>query len=246
MMNISKIKINLFTYLFIILFIFSGFKKDLIILIFVFIIHEFGHLFFIKLFNVEILSIEIYPFGGMIKTNNFINYPIYKNILISSGGLLFQIILYFINLFFLKNEIVSFYNNLIFITNLIPVVPLDGSKIAYFIFLKFFSYYKSLIISYFSSTIILVLLILYKYNNIALIMYSFCFLVEGFKNISYLFHRFLLERYLFDFNFKKNKYYKNTNLKNLAINKYGFFLEKTWKTEKEILSKKFDNCSYIW
>ena len=209
MMNISKIKINLFTYLFIILFIFSGFKKDLIILIFVFIIHEFGHLFFIKFFNIEILSVEIYPFGGMIKTNNFINYPIYKNILISSGGLLFQIILYFINLFFLKNEIISFYNNLIFITNLIPVVPLDGSKIAYFIFLKFFSYYKSLI-------------------------------------ISYLFHRFLLERYLFDFNFKKNKYYKNTNLKNLAINKYGFFLEKTWKTEKEILSKKFDNCSYIW
>ena len=245
MTSINKIKINVLTYLFIILFLFSGFKSILLPIILIFVVHEMGHIFFCFLFKVEIIKIEIYPFGGIIKLNNLINYSPIKSLFVSLGGLLFQLILYVLNIFIIKNDIISTYNLKILLLNVMPIIPLDGSKILQVMLSFFFSFYKSLFFSYLISLILLVYLIIYTYNP-ALIIFLIGFLIKEICNFSYLFNRFLLERYLYDFKFKKYKYLKKCNLKKLCVNRYCFFFEKSWKSEKEILSKKFDNCSYIW
>lgn len=234
MMSIFKVKVNYLTYIYVLLFLFSGYKKNLTYIFIVFIVHEFGHLFFCKLFNIKIQSIEIYPFGGIIKIDNLINFSILKKFLISSGGLIFQLLLLFI-----QNNTLFYYNKLIFCLNILPILPLDGSKVLQNILFNFFSYYKSVLISYIASVITLIIIIFYS-NNYFLLIFSLSFLIKDIYNFSFIFNKFLLERYMYDFHFKKSKYYKHVNLKKLQINKLGYFYEYTWKNEKYFLSKIFD------
>lgn len=239
-----KIKINCLTYIFIALFIYSGFKNDILIAIFVLLIHELGHVFFCKLYKVKILCIEIYPFGGIIKLHKLINYPIIKDLFIASGGILFQMILCIVNYFFIKNPIITFYNSLIMSLNLIPVIPLDGSKVLQIVISSFMSYYSSLIISYIISLVSLLIIIVFYlfFNkfNIVLIMFSLFFLCKEIRKILYVFNKFLLERYLYNFSFKKSKKYKRCSLKKLQINRLGYFYVGEWKSEQYFLRKKFD------
>ena len=250
MMNISKLKINYLTYLFIIMFLFSGFKNNLILLFIVFLFHEMGHLFFIWIFKINIISMEILPFGGVIKLDNLINYPLTKRFLVASGGIIFQLLLLLLNAFIIKSNLIEKYNLMFLFINIVPVIPLDGNKLFQILLSNYVSYYISLISSYVVSIISILFIVIgcYLKNSInyGLILILILFLIKELREFSYIFNRFLLERYLYDFKFKKRKYYRNCNLKNLHINKYGFFFENTWKNEKELLSKKFDNCSYFW
>ena len=94
MMNIiKKIKINYYTYLFILLCFLCGYMKNIFIIFSICLIHELGHTFFIKLFGYKIVSIELLPFGGYTKIDKMINTSINKDIIISLGGILFQFIL---------------------------------------------------------------------------------------------------------------------------------------------------------
>ena len=233
-MNTLKIKINYLTYLVIVLFLFSGFKNNLKYILLVFTVHELGHIFFCKLFKVEIISVEVYPFGGVIKLNNFINSSLIMQFLISSGGLIFQLFL-----FFIKNPFINSYNMYFLLINIIPVIPLDGSKILLNTLCCFFSYYKSLIITNFISIFSLIIVIFFT-RNITFFIFSLVFIIRDLRNFLYYFNKFLLERYLYDFNYKKSKNYKKLDLKKLKIGKLGYFYENKWKSEKYFLAKKFD------
>ena len=250
MMNIFKVRISIITYLVIILFLFSGFKNDLFILFIIFIVHELGHLFFINLFKVKLLSLEIYPFGGVIKIDSLINFSLIKQFFIAAGGLIFQLILYFVNDLIIKSNLINYYNSMFFVLNILPIIPFDGSKIFEIILSNFISYYLSLILNLLFNLVSLLVLVYYFYIsksfNIVLLTISIIFFVKYISVINYKYNRFLLERYLYNFHFKKYKFYKKINLKKLLINKEGYFLENYWINEKEILHKKFDNCSYIW
>ena len=75
MMNIfKKIKINNYTYFFIIICLLCGYIKNISIIFFICLFHEFGHIIFIKLFHYEINTIEILPFGGYTNINKKFNY----------------------------------------------------------------------------------------------------------------------------------------------------------------------------
>ena len=84
MMNlIRKVRINNFTYLFLCLCFLCGYIKNICIIFFICIVHEFGHVIFIKLFKYEITCIELFPFGGFTTINKRINTSINKDIIIS-------------------------------------------------------------------------------------------------------------------------------------------------------------------
>ena len=243
-MNIKKIKINLSTYVLIFLLLFSGYKKYLLYLLIVIIVHELGHVFFIKLFNLKILNIEIYPFGGIIRINKNINYPPIKELLISSGGIIFQLLLFFVN-----NDVLYNLNIRFIFINLIPLVPLDGSKILYTLITYKFSFYYSYII-YIILNIIFLLLYIYisvLNDNLNLMLLSVVIIsiykeIKGFKK---LINKFYLERYLNKNILKKKKYYKKNNIKLLSREKEGFFFINYWENEEKILSKKFDIRTYF-
>ena len=127
-----------YTYIIIALgFIFTGYFSNLIIFTSIIIIHELGHYIIAKINNFNVEKIIIYPYGGLVKMNNLINTNINKELIVAISGIIFQTIYYILILFLYNKGIIREYifnlftmhhiNILIF--NILPIHPLDGSKI---------------------------------------------------------------------------------------------------------------------
>jgi len=246
----NTLVVNPLTLLVVIFYLFSGYKKDLVSLLLVFLIHELGHIFFISLFRLKILKIEIYPFGGIIKIYNKLNYSVIKNILISSGGIIFQLILEIINIYLIKNNKIHFYNHLLLLINLLPISPLDGNKIVMYALMYVIPYVYSIIFSRVISIIALVIYLFishyYRSLNIMLTTIMIINIYRDIKSIKGYKKKFLLERYLNDFSYLKIKKYKKINLNLIHLNRYTIFGTKNMQSEREILGKMFDKQAYFW
>lgn len=250
MTNIRKIKINISTYVFILLFFYSGFKKELFSILTVFIIHEFGHIFFCYLFKTKIISINVFPYGGIIKLKKLLNSPSYVDFFIASGGLLFQVILEALNIFFIKNDILSYYNRSFALINLLPIIPFDGYKIFNALLTRIIPYFYSLVISIVISVlgfgIVLSYQIIYSRFNLIFFIFVFIHIFYEIKDFVFVINQFYLERLLYNFNFRKTKYYRSLNIKLLMKGVHCFFFNKVYISERTLLAKKFDNSSYFW
>ncbi|MBR1385210.1 MAG: site-2 protease family protein [Bacilli bacterium] len=208
------------------------------------IFHEFGHFLAALLFKYKIDKIYIYPLGGIIKFNDYINRKVYQELLVTITGPLFQIIL---SLFLVRfdKDIVIFSNLLLFF-NLLPIVPLDGSKILSCFLNLIIPYKKSLTLCIYLSFIFLLFSFFYSYFN----YYSFIIIISLFlllfkifdelKLINYSFDKFLLERYLYQFKFRKTKVIRN--IKDMYKYRNNLFIvNNKIYNEKEILVKYFSN-----
>lgn len=214
MKNILKmIKISNYTYLFILLCFLCGYIKNILIIFSICLIHELGHIIFIKLFKYKIIYIELLPFGGYTKIDKIINTSINKDVLISFGGIIFQILLYlFIYIFKNNINIITYtmiikYNLIIIIFNLIPIHPLDGNNILHLLLEKYISYNLSYKINGIVSIILLIVFIFINYvyhiDNYFIISILIYKTINYYKYYKYLKNRFFLERILYDIDYKK-------------------------------------------
>lgn len=215
----------------------TGYIKFFLFFTFLILFHEIGHIFAGMICKWKIKEVIIMPFGGLTIFNNKINHSLKEELFVSLSGPIFQLIIGF----FIKNNILLNIHYSLLLFNLIPIYPLDGSKVVTVLFNTFLSFYSSLkLIIYLSY--IMILLVILKYNNILLYLIMLLILykvVLEHKNIKEIFNKFLLERYLSNFNYKKTK--KITKLKQMSLNKKHLFrIKNTWLTEKEILKKIFD------
>ncbi len=210
---LNKIQISYLTYIFILICLFCGFIKNILIIFFICLFHELGHIFFIKIFKYQIIKIEILPFGGYTEIHKRINSNITKDLIISLGGILFQVIL-FIFLFILKDyfNIITYnlfikYNMFILFFNLIPIIPLDGNKLLTSFMELFLPFHHSYYLSIFFSLIFLTIFVYmnYKYNFDNYFICSFLLykIILCVKNYKYVFKRFLLERSLYKLEYAK-------------------------------------------
>jgi len=250
MKYISKFKINNYTYVFFLICALCGYIKNISIIFFICFIHELGHIFFIKLFKYKIIKIEFYPFGGFTKLEKKINTSINKDLVIAFGGIFFQIVFILI-LFLLKNKInfITYnlfvnYNLILILFNMIPIIPLDGNNIIHLLLEKFFSYYMSYYINFIISIICLVLFLMINYiyhlDNYFIISFLFYKSVEYIKNFKYLKHRFLIERYLYDFEYRKIDN-DTKNIKHLRRNVFHYFKENNkYISEKNIIKRNLN------
>lgn len=231
---LNKIKINNYTYLFFIICALCGYIKNITIIFSICIIHELGHVFFIKLFKYKVVSVEILPFGGFTTIDKRINTSINKDILIAFGGIFFQLILLLI-IYILKNcfnfityNLIFNYSLILILFNLIPMIPLDGNNIIHLILEKFFSYHLSYYLNFFVSIICLLMffIINYVYNldNYFIISFLIYKVIMYFKNYKFNRNRFLLERYLYDFDYNKIDN-KTKNINDLKKNVLHYFKE---------------------
>lgn len=229
-MKNTLIKIDNTTYFIILISLLSGFIKQTIIIYLIIIIHELGHVFFIKLYKIKIKQIIIYPYGGITLMDNLINSNLKHNIIISMGGILFQLILFIfisiINLDTYTYNIFNYYNKFIILFNLLPMIPLDGSKLINYILNYFYSYHYSYIISGVISLlyliIISIIIIDIKINNLYIIFFLLYQFYLYIKNYKYMFNKFLLERYLYQLNYYKiNNHPKS--IKDLKIGVLSYF-----------------------
>ena len=91
MKNIFKIDNSV--YVLMLLGLLSGYIKNIFIVLVIVLIHELGHVFFFYMFNYKVDSVVIYPFGGVSKVNKRVHERIYKDVIVSLGGIMFQVLL---------------------------------------------------------------------------------------------------------------------------------------------------------
>lgn len=235
-----KIKFNEFTLFFLISALLCGYIKNTLIILFIVLTHELGHILMAKFLGYAIISVEIFPFGGYTKIDKPLNTPTRHDLLIAIAGVLMQLlIILLVKGNMINDPLVLKYNMSILLFNLLPIIPLDGSKIV-FEFLNFFvSYKKALqgytIISFISIVIYLFFNYHYMLNNYLIII---LFIYKTFKiiqNSTLIHHKFILERLLYDL-----KYAKVKN-QNMPINKYQKDVKYYYYLDHQLI----DQASYL-
>lgn len=219
-----------YTYLLMALgFVLTGYYSNLIVFTSLILIHELGHYSMAKFLNFNPSKIIIYPYGGITKLNDLINKNINKELLIAVSGVFVQLLYFYFIIFLYRQGYVreytinlfNEYNKQIILFNLLPIYPLDGSKIVNLLLAKIFNYDMSNKLTIVISVITMVFIIILdiyscNYSNIMIITVLVSYLYKFYKKLRYLYNKFLLERYLYNIKYDKvsiigsrHKLYKN-------------------------------------
>ena len=232
---LRKWQISSYTYFYFLVAFLCGYFRQTITIFIIIIVHELGHLFWIRYFAYEVVKVKIYPFGGLTTINKPINSPLWDDVLISLGGVMAQLILFLIWPFS------RFYNLAIMFFNLLPIYPLDGYRLLETLLGYKYPYVKTLkyatIISFVS-----MILFLFKqsYNLIGpFLIVEFILLI---KSKHYLQEKFFLERYLYNFPYHKIESHQLINKNLLKRNTLHFFwYQQNYLHEKKVLKNYYNN-----
>ena len=233
----------------------TGHFSNLIVFTSLIIIHKLGHVMASLAFKYKIDKIIIYPYGGLTKVDKKINTNINNDIVVAITGLLFQTLYFLVVLFLYKNNIIRdyiynlfyLYHKSMLIFNLFPIIPLDGSKLINLILSKYFSFNiankLTIIISFISIILFLFCNIFDKnYSMIMVIGILLNNIYKFYKELSYIYNRFLLERYLYNFNYSKYKVVDNKD--KMYKNKMHYFRKKSKIIEEKEYLKSFFQKKY--
>lgn len=241
-----------YTYLIIALgFILTGYFHNLIVFTSIIIIHELGHYIIAKIQQFKVEKIIIYPYGGLVKMNNLLNTNINKELTVAISGIIFQIIYYLFILILYNQGIIreyifnlfTTYNKSILIFNILPIHPLDGSKILNLLLTKIIPYNIANKLNIVISLITLIIIIkinYYNFNYTLILTLGIIIdnLIKYYKQLKYIFNKFLLERYIYKIYYKNTK--KINNINQMYKEKYHILKDKDrYITEKQALSNKF-------
>jgi len=232
-------------------FILTGYFHNLIIFTSIILIHELGHYIVAKTNKLKVEKIVIYPYGGLVKMNNLINTNINKELFVAISGILFQTIYYLVIVFLHNQGIVreyifnlfNTYNISILLFNILPIHPLDGSKILNLLLSKIIPFNLANKLNIIISIITLIIMIYinyydFNYTTILILGVILDNIIKYQKQLKYIFNKFLLERYIYKISHNKTK--KINKINNMYKEKYHILKENnTYITEKQALSHKF-------
>lgn len=237
MKSLSSIKFHPFFFIVVIITTITGHFKDILIITSNILTHELGHVITGYLLSWKIEKIVILPFGGVTIFKEDINRCLLDEFLILISGPLLQFIVFY----YFKNELVFNYNYAILLFNLLPIYPLDGSKLINIVLNKVFSFRKSLKLTLILSLISLVIFLSYNFNLITFIILLFPLMetIKTIRNVNYIFSKFLLERYQKKYHFKKVKIIKKMSEMKRDYEHIIIIDKKPYK-EIEFLTKMFD------
>lgn len=232
-------------------YVLCGYYINLIVFTTLIIVHEFGHYITARLLSFKVDKIVIYPFGGITKINDMINKDINSELLVVTSGVIYQF-LFFLIICYLNNkgiirnytmDIYRDYNSQIIFFNLLPIYPLDGSKIFNLLLSKWFNYNSSNKLTILISIICMVIFVLlntyvHNYSYFMIVSILFVYNYKYFGQIKYLYNRFLLERYLYNIKYSKTKIIDNPT--KMYKNKMHIFkMNNKYIYEKKYLSKYY-------
>ena len=236
-------KINYSFYLLFLFIMFSPKQYIVFKLLFCVMIHELGHIIPILLFKYKMKKLEVSIFGFFMELDKC-KKMFYKDIIIYFGGIIFNVLCFLI----FKDIDIKNISLLLTIVNIIPIYPLDGYNIFNTILCRFIPYYISLIISKILSVIVLVLISIFMiiekidlfiYINL---VYLICLNIYVIFNIKNIYHTFLLDRYLYNYTYKKKniKFRLNFQYYFYKYNTIFVFLNEKYIPETELLRILFE------
>ncbi|MBE6184150.1 stage IV sporulation protein FB [Bacillus ginsengihumi] len=184
--------------------------QELLILFSIIFIHEMGHGIMAHFFSWRIKKILLLPFGGVAEMDEHGNRPFKEELLVVLAGPLqhvwiacLAVLLYHGHLIEVDQyEMMMGWNMMILLFNLLPIWPLDGGKLINLLFSRKYPFLNAFRMTIVSSIVFLIVfhcisLILTPFNiNIwAIVLYLYVALWKEWKQLYYVFMRFLLERY---------------------------------------------------
>lgn len=216
-----KIRINNSTYICLLLSFLAGYFEYVYLFLLIILIHECGHMLFSKIINFKFESIVLYPFGGLTIYNEDLNVSTNKELFVLIGGITFQILFLIFTYILYSNSYITLHtftiikkiNILLISFNFMPVLPLDGGKLINIILDKIFSYKLSNTISIIMSILFICIFILKNKTFLGIILTLFLIknIIIEITNLKYKYNKFLLERYINNYNFKKTIIIKDVN-----------------------------------
>ncbi len=238
--SLFKVKIHLFFYVFMFFSLITGNFWNYITITSIIIVHEMGHILSGLFFSWKIDRVIILPFGGLTIFNTLINTSLFEQFIVALMGPLFQVLYFlFLNYFFHFDNFIVFFNFALLLFNLLPIYPMDGSKILYVILCLLFPFkYSHILFLIVSFICILVLFFYFKFNLILYLILFFLVVktISEFINHKRVFNRFLLERYIYNLEFKRVKVVS-------GVDRMYLWCRHVFKksvTEREYLLKMFD------
>lgn len=159
-----KIKIHYSLIIFIILSLFLGQLKYVLIFLTIVLLHEGGHIFALLLFKGELQKITLTVVGGIIDVNDY-KLNNLQNLIVSLSGITINVLIILI----IKNiyidsaikEVILSYNKLMIAFNLLPIYPLDGFRIIEVFLNMVFDYEYAQDLSTIVSSFFLILICMY-------------------------------------------------------------------------------------
>lgn len=240
-----NIKLHPLTYIFLLISFLSGYFEYIYLLLIIILVHEIGHCIFSMIINIEVKEIVIYPFGGITILNAPLNIKIYKELISLIGGIIFQLLFYYLIYKLYINNFITYHifniidkiNYKLILFNFMPCLPLDGGKLLNLLTDILFDYKTSYKITIFISYIMSIIFAIINHSVFDIIL--FLFLIKSIyyeqSNIEIKYNSFIFERYKTKYNFSKIKYIKNIN--KLKRDYYHII---NGKSEEKIINEVFD------
>jgi len=218
-----RIKINISFILFLFISTYLGFWQNALVIFFSVLLHELGHIIIAKFFNIQVLEIQLYPFGGIAYTENISKYGGRIELFVALGGpfisMLIAIAFYFFGKHLSLSSTIIKYNTALFLFNLVPALPLDGGSIVRNLLLSKHSYKCATKFMTRSGKILSILILLYNISLILNGQITISYMTVAFfiflgalreeKNCSYI--------YLLNRNNKKVKRLHNLHVRQLNV-----------------------------
>lgn len=204
--------------IFIIISFLTGTFTELVIILFIVLIHELGHYMVAHAFKWRIKHIMLWVFGGVMHTDEHGNKSIFEETCVTIAGPLQHIFIYVVAYILSVgnfvpehiSELLYFYNTVILLFNLLPIWPLDGGKLLFLVLCILFPYRHAYHMTIISSiiaclTLIILQLFLLPFTLSAFLITLFILLENWneWKHRFYVFIRFLLKRYEGDADIRK-------------------------------------------
>ncbi len=245
-----KIKIHETLIILVIISFFTGIFTQVMVVYLCVLFHEIGHIIACRYFKRKINRFIMLPIGGIIEYQQDENVSLISDFIISSAGIMVNIILFIILKIFAEDSMFYSFNKLVLLFNILPIYPLDGSRMLEVLLMKVFKFKKALdILIYISfvTNIFVIVYILFKAFSVGILLILFYLLV---KNIKLYFvkeeryQNFLTKKYLYP-NYKlKDNFFSDTkngiikHFKKGVNNNFGD--EKKHIIESDILKRYFE------
>lgn len=184
--------------------------QTLLLLFWIVLWHELGHVFAAHLFSWRVKRVLLLPFGGVAEMDEHGNRPFHEELIVTIAGPLQHLIIFFIAYIAHHANVISSemyrqlleYNLSILLINLLPIWPLDGGKLLFLYRTMRTSFRRAheqaLYASIFFLSVCFICLLTMAPMQINLWIIV-CFLAHAiwfeWKQRTYVWMRFLLERY---------------------------------------------------
>ncbi len=202
-------RIHSFTWILICLSLLTAQFMEIVIILLIVIVHEFGHAVVASFYKWEINRIMILPFGGEVATDDFGHKPLKEEFYVILAGPLQHLFLFLFSEMIHRaglfaGDYFQFFqqmNVMILLTNLLPIWPLDGGKLLFLAVSKKFTFIKSHLYTLQFSFIFMLgffawflLVTPFHINGWLFSSFIFVSLWKAFRQQRYYFLRFLLRK----------------------------------------------------